>query len=258
MQYFKKFWSNNITENLATQTNIYSVQKSGKCIDTNAQEIEKFIGTQMLMSVMTLPSYELNWSKDLCVDCVANVMSLKRYELMRRYLHANNNTEKKDDPSILFKVEPVVHALCTNCLSVEQEQYLSIDEQMAPAKTKRSGIRQYLPKEIHKWGYKNFVQAGASGIIYHFFFYAGQKIAGREKCGASEVVLQLVEELPKNQNFQLFMDNWFSTLPLLSELKTIEILSTATFCSNRLGGCLLMSKKDLKKRGRCSFDYQTD
>ena len=136
MQYFKKFWSNNIIENLATQTNIYSVQKSGKCIDTNAQEIEKFIGTQMLMSVMTLPSYELNWSKDLCVDCVANVMSLKRYELMRRYLHANNNTEKKDDPSILFKVEPVVHALCTNCLSVEQEQYLSIDEQMVHPKQK--------------------------------------------------------------------------------------------------------------------------
>ena len=44
MQYFKKFWSDNITENLATQTNIYLVQKSGKCIDTNAQEIERFIG----------------------------------------------------------------------------------------------------------------------------------------------------------------------------------------------------------------------
>ena len=51
----------------------------------------------MLMSIMSLPSYELYWSKDLPVDCVANVMSLKRYELIRRYRHPNDSTGKKDD-----------------------------------------------------------------------------------------------------------------------------------------------------------------
>ena len=227
VQYFKKFWSDNIIENLATQTNIYSVQKSGKRIGTNAQEIERFIGIQMLMSIISLPSYELYWSKDLRVDCVANVMSLKWYELIRRYLHANDNTENKDESSSLFKVESVVHTLHTNCLSVEQEQYQSIDEQMVPARTKRSGICQYLPKKIHKWGFKNFVGAGTAGVIYDFFFYARQKSAGGEKYSVSEVVLRLVEELPKNQNCQLFMDNWFSTLSLLSELKTMGILSIA-------------------------------
>ena len=54
------------------------------------------------------------------------------------------------------------------------------------------------------------------------------------------------------------MDNWFSTLPHLSKLKTMGILSIATFRSNRLGGCPLMSKKDLRKRVRGSFDYWTD
>ena len=129
---------------------------------------------------------------------------------------------------------------------------------MVPAKTKRSGICQYMPKKINKWGFKNFVRAGASGIIYDFFFYAEQKSAGREKCGSSEVVLRLVEELPKNQNFQLFMDNWFFTLSPLSELKSMRILTMATFLSNRLGGCPLMTEKDLKARGRGSFDYWTD
>ena len=201
IQYFKQFWSNNITGKLTTETNIYLVQKSGKCIDTNGQDIERFIGIQMLMSIISLPSYQLYWSKDLCIDCVTNLMSLKRYELIRRYLLANDNKEKKDDSSRLFKVQPVVHALRTNCLSVDQQQYQSIDEQMVPAKTKRSGIHQYLPNKIHKWGFKNFVPAGASEIIYDFFFYAGQKSAGKEKCSASEVVLQLIEELPKNQNY---------------------------------------------------------
>ena len=38
-------------------------------------------------------------------------MSLKRYKLIRRYQHVNDNTEKKEDTSRLFKVEPVLHAL---------------------------------------------------------------------------------------------------------------------------------------------------
>ena len=102
----------------------------------------------------SLPSYELHWSKDLCVDCVANVTSLKQYELIRRYLHTNDNTTKKVDSSRLFKFETVANALHTNCLSIEQEQYLSINEQMVPAKTKRSGVLEYLPRKIHKWGFK--------------------------------------------------------------------------------------------------------
>ena len=95
-------------------------------------------------------------------------------------------------------------------------------------------------------------------MINDFFFYAGPKSAGREKCGAADIVLRLVEELPHNQNFQLFMDNWFSTLSLLSQLKSMGILSIATFCANGLGGCPLMSKKDLKKSGCGSFNYRTD
>ena len=54
------------------------------------------------------------------------------------------------------------------------------------------------------------------------------------------------------------MDNWFSTLPFLLQLKTMEILSIATFCSNQIRGCPLMSEKDLKKHCCGSFDYRTD
>ena len=209
----------------------------------------------MLMSIISLPSYELYWSKDLRVDCVANVMSLRRYEPIRSDLHANDNTEKIDVSSRLFKAEPVVHVLCRNCLSVAQEQYQSIDKQLVPAKTKRSGIRLVLPKKIYKWGF--FVCSGTFEITYDFFSYAGQNSVWREKCGVSEVVLRLVEELPKNINFLLFEGNWFSILLLLPDLKTMEILPITTFCSIILGGCPLMSKMDLKKCGRGSFGYWT-
>ena len=54
------------------------------------------------------------------------------------------------------------------------------------------------------------------------------------------------------------MNNWFSTLPFLSALQTMRILSILTFPSNRLDGYPLIPGKDLKKRGLRLFDYWTD
>ena len=42
-------------------------------------------------------------------------------------------------------------------IKVETEQYRSIDEQIIPAKTKRSGgAKQKNPKKVHKLGFKNY------------------------------------------------------------------------------------------------------
>ena len=35
------------------------------------------------------------------------------------------------------------------------------------------GIRQYNPKKPKKWGLKNVVRSGASGMMYDFFLYTG-------------------------------------------------------------------------------------
>ena len=56
----------------------------------------------------------------------------------------------------------------------------------------------------------------------------------------------LLEEIPMNQNYRVFFDNWFSTLPLLIKLHSMGILSTAKLRSNRVVGCPLMSDKGLK------------
>ena len=46
-----------------------------------------------------------------------------------------------------------------NCCTIKQEIENSIDEQIIPAKTKYSGIKQYNPKKPVKWGFKKlFVQ----------------------------------------------------------------------------------------------------
>lgn len=261
MWYFQQFWDEDMMENLVEQTNLYSVQKTGTSVETTVDEMEQLIGIQMKMAIVKMPTVASYWAAETRYPPVADVMGLKRYKKLRQFLHANDNFLKdtnENKGNKLYKVQPILDALRKNCQKIEQEEFMSIDEQIVPAKTKFSGIRQYNPKKPHKWGFKNFVRAGQSGLIYDFFFYTGARSAGKEKCTAKDVVLKLCSNIERGCNFKLFYDNWFATLDLGLELKELGILTVATIRSNRLSGCNLKSEKELKKEGRGSFSYMTD
>ena len=208
----------------------------------------------MLMSVIKMPRYEMFWNNETRYEPIASTLLLKRYKKLREFLHVVDNTEK-DKPENkgdkCFKVKPLLEAVRTNCNKIEPEVNHSIDEQIIPAKTKKSGgVRQYNPKKPHKWGFKNLVRAGQSGIIYDFFLYGGKNSTGGNSCSADAIVLKLSEGIPRNQGFRLFFDNWFSTLDLMVQLKSIGILSTATFRTNRLKGCLIYCFRQGIEKGR--------
>ncbi|XP_047144656.1 piggyBac transposable element-derived protein 2 [Hydra vulgaris] len=215
--YFKMFWKDELNKLISEQTNLYSVFKTSKSINTNTQEIQQFIGLQMLMSIVNLPSYNMYWANDTRYAPIADVI---------------------------------------NCILVEPEIEHSIDEQIIPAKTKYSGIHQYNPKKPVKWGFKNFVRSGSSGLIYDFFLYSGS--VDNQKCTGSYVVHRLIETLPRNQNFRLYFDNWFASIPLFLSLKEKGFLAAATLRSDRAKGCPLPHEKDLKKIGRGSHSFQVD
>lgn len=187
-------------------------------------------------------------------------MPLNRYRKLRQFLHANDNS-KKDNPenkgNKLYKIEPILKSLRENCQKLEEEEFQAIDEQIVSAKTKFSGIRQYNPRKPHKWGLKNFIRAGQSGMIYDFFFYTGAAKDGEEKSSARNVVLQLCNNMLTGCNYKLFYDNWFTTLDLCLDLKERGILTTGT-SSNHLAGCNLKNEAEMKKDGRGCFTFQTD
>ena len=131
--------------------------------------------------------------------CVLTVLPMKWVSNDRnvsdgRYLQANNNTQKKDSSTRFLKSGPMLHALSRRrAVALPGNQQRKVPGKTKQNKKKNSEIHQYLPKKIHNWGLKNFVRAGTSWIINIFSFYKGQKSARREKCGASKVVLRLVE-----------------------------------------------------------------
>ena len=83
LHYFKLFWDDDVITMLVEQNNLYSVQTTGNSIRTNIKEMEQLIGMQMMMSLMQLPIYEMDWNTTSWVENIASIMPIKRYELLR-------------------------------------------------------------------------------------------------------------------------------------------------------------------------------
>ena len=92
IDFFKLFWTDNITQTLAEQTNLYSVQEQGKNISTCAKKIEQFLGMHILMGIMKLPDYNLCWAAETRCSKIADVMSNKRFKQLQKYIHVVDNT----------------------------------------------------------------------------------------------------------------------------------------------------------------------
>ena len=243
---------------------MYSTQKVGSSSNTTNNETEQLIGMHLKMGVIRLPSYKMYWSQKLRYPAIADQMPLKRYEKLRSNLHFVDNSVMDGNASKLAKIQPVIDIFREQCLKIKPEESHSVDEQIIPAKTKYSGIRQYNPKKPVKWGFKNLVRAGASGFMYDFYIYAGKEAIMEDNPDYkhlqtfAQVVARLCQHLPCNSGHQLFFDNWFTTLDLLIYLKSIGILACGTVRANRLQGCSLQSNREMKKAGRGATDFKSD
>ncbi|KAK3697378.1 hypothetical protein RRG08_005769 [Elysia crispata] len=166
-------------------------------------------------------------------------------------------TKKKDK---LFKLRPWLKSLSSSLIKLSHEEYSAVDEIMIPFKG-RSGIKQYMRNKPHKWGFKLWGRAGASGTLLEFEVYQGagnQQSDGSQLSKTTETVLRMTANVPDGKNYKVFADNLFTSLPLVKILKERGIFYTGTVRMNRLKGCSLSSEADLKKTGRGSSDSKVE
>ncbi|KAF9413711.1 hypothetical protein HW555_008157 [Spodoptera exigua] len=148
-QYFKKLFDDELIRFICYQSNLYFTQSTERSVDMTIEEYENFLGIDMLMSIVGMPSYKDYWSHQLRYDKIASVMPLKRYQLLRKYLHFSDNSNV--NPNDRYnKVRPVMEHVRKNCLRIEPEKSFSIDEMMIPYKGTRAGSRrQYIKNKPH-------------------------------------------------------------------------------------------------------------
>lgn len=261
--YFVQFFSDDITCDIVHQTNIYSVEQLGRSVNITKQDIEHFIAIHIIMGVVRMPSYLDYWSNQYRYTKVAEVMPLKKYQRIRRYIHFADNSSASTDR--FQKVRPVVEKVRLNCLrTAEEENQFSIDEMTLPYKGKKAGNRrQYNARKPKKWGFKAFVRSGVSGYIYDFILYGGDDTfrnvdftQQEEALGfGGKVVVALCQTIIHKPCF-VYFDNYYTSLELVMYLRNVlGIFSLGTVKANRLRGCqdFLDTDKALKKKGRGSY-----
>ena len=117
--YFKQFFDDDLIKHTADQTNLYSVQCTGKSINVDENEIEQYFGILLLMSVIKLPQVRMYWSEETRILRIADMV-------IRQYFHCNDNSscpsKSRQNYDKLFKVRPVIDSVLYQCKSVPQEE----------------------------------------------------------------------------------------------------------------------------------------
>ena len=227
-----------ITDTVIPQTVLYS-QQNGHVFTTDIDEIKAFFGMHLVMGYHVLPSLRDYWSTDpdLGVPYIANVMCLKRFEEIRRYLHFNDNAQMTDrsDPNHdrAFKLRPVLKHFNECFLAAMQPTKCeAIDEHMIRFKG-HNIMRQYVKGKPIQWGFKMWCRCDSkSGFLFEFDLYTGKKLGCVEHGLGEGVVLSLTEKL-EGLECQIYFDNYFNSPSLQAILYGKKIFSAGTVRINR-------------------------
>ena len=138
----------------ATETKLYSTQKSAKYMNTSAPEHELVLGMYLRMGLAQMPNARAYWEEHFRYPLVADVMARSRFEMLMTNIHFIDNESISDDVEIdkLWKILPWLASLRENFLKVIPEEYHSVDEIMVAFKG-RSLLKQYMPANPHRWGF---------------------------------------------------------------------------------------------------------
>jgi len=162
-------------ELVSSCTDINSVARSGKSINTTAAEIERFLGATVFMSSVRYPRIKMYWQRALQIPLVCGTMTRDRYFKIRSSLKVVVDTDVSDDvkkDDSLWKVRPLLDRIRTGCLNQVQPAVVSIDEQIIPF-TGMCRMKQYVPQKPNPIGLKNFVVARPDGLVVDFVVYRG-------------------------------------------------------------------------------------
>ncbi|GBP05487.1 PiggyBac transposable element-derived protein 4 [Eumeta japonica] len=206
------------------------------------------------MGYNILPSMELYWSSDPAfrVDEIASTMPYRRFKLILRCLHLNDNSKQplrsSPDYDKLFKIRPLVTLLnSTFQNNANNSSSQSIDESMIVFKG-RSSLKQYMPLKPIKRGFKVWCRCDSStGYLYEFDIYTGKDGDRVEDNLGAKVVTKLTEKLTGMGAVHVTFDNFFCGYEIMKSLFDNCIYASGTVRRQRADlPKIVKSKKKLK------------
>lgn len=261
---FKLLLTDEVISYITFHTNLYANQnymRNGKSYtETNNNEINAFIGLNLLMGIKKQCSYRDYWSSapDLHDTYISSIMPLNRFSWILSHLHLNDNSviPKRGEVNFdkLYKVRPYLNFILKNSQALyNPNRIVAIDESMIKFKG-RNSCKQYMPKKPIKRGYKVWALADKHGYLWNFDVYTGKSGDITEKNLGARVVKHLSAPL-QNKNYFLYFDNYFTSYPLITYLKSNGIYACGTVNMSRKH---LPKFKDDKLFKQGDYDWRID
>ena len=270
LDFFGRMFPMDMLVQIAAETNRYAAESQRKSQrtdvlweDTRPTEIQAYLGIIGAMSVCNLPNYKLYWQSEwpFTLPAFKGIFIRSRFEKLNQYFHLHDarNNPPKGAPGhdMLCHVRPLLDRVSTACLmEYNPSKENSIDEAMIPFKGRLS-VKQYLPAKPTKFGIKVWERAdGNNGFVSEFQVYTGRKInvdgtRTSETGLGARVVTDLTRSLVGG-HYHIYMDNYFTGIPLFKELLNDGLYACGTIKSNRKGWPSAFHPKLLKNQD----DYQ--
>lgn len=156
-------------------------------------------------------------------------------------------------------MQPVIDTVRNQCMKIERTKgNYSVDEQMIPFSGKCI-MKQYVRNKPRPVGLKNFVITDSDGLMFDFIIYQGEKtnLPDRNLGLGPAVILKLSETIPKKSS--LYFDRYFTSIPLLVQLRANGLNGTGTIMSNRFPKSKEMKTDRAMKRGdNCQINAYMD
>ena len=260
LDFFHLLMKFGIFEHIAEETNRYAEDKikakpDRKWRSVSVEEVKAYIGYKIVTGVVSVPN-SLYFTKDSLFHStgISEKFTRDRLDKIGQYFHVCDNSDNpargNDGHDKLSHVRGIITHLKDNIM----EQYnphpeTTIDEAMI-GYSGRLSIVQYLPLKPIKRGIKVWMRADPhNGYVNDFNFYTGKDRAGPQKGLAERVVKDLVEPI-YGLNHIVYMDNFFSSVPLYTHLLSQGTYACGTFRRGRCGVPDEVSNAKLKNQGQ--------
>ena len=192
-----------------------------------------------MTSSLKFPRTCTYWSQKFEVPVVCQNLSHDRFsqiQLSLKFLIYDDVELETKMTDHLCKARSLLETVCQQCLKLEQEKFLSIDEQTIQF-AGRYNLKQYIPNRPNSLRLKDFVLAGSLGLVCNFTIYQGKTTFFpdlQSKGLGTAAVLHLLEEMKENS--RLYFDRYFTSIWLLKEFTAAKVNATRTVMKNHLEG----------------------
>jgi hypothetical protein len=95
IEYFQQMFSDEIIENFVDLPNLYCVQKTGRPMNTNENEMEQFLGIYITIRIVNILGYRMYWADSTRFNPLADIVSRNRCNTLRNYFHIKITSQRR-------------------------------------------------------------------------------------------------------------------------------------------------------------------